>query len=299
MAKTVLVGVDDHATAHDAVVLGSALAGATHDVLAVAHIFPVDPLASSVALGAPGADPLRDESEAIVEHAVAGVSGDVRRIVAPAGSVAAGLHLQAESERAELIVVGSSHRGRVGRAALGTHATRVLHGAPCAVAVAPRGLAERGLQLRRIGVALDGSGEAADALELARRIGRATGAQVHLITVLPPQVAPWGRYRYVPDAAGYSERARAEAERVQAVRHPEETAEIRAGAVVDELLEAARELDLLVVGSRSYGPLRRVLLGGVSDAVVRAADCPVVVVPRSTRATQSVPSPSTVPAVAI
>jgi nucleotide-binding universal stress UspA family protein len=37
---------------------------------------------------------------------------------------------------------------------------------------------------------------------------------------------------------------------------------------------------LLVCGSRARGPLRRVLLGSVSLALIRLADCPVVVVPR-------------------
>ena len=44
------------------------------------------------------------------------------------------------------------------------------------------------------------------------------------------------------------------------------------------------ELDLLVIGSRGYGPLRRTLLGGVSAEVMRTAPCPVVVVPRVAKA---------------
>ena len=41
-------------------------------------------------------------------------------------------------------------------------------------------------------------------------------------------------------------------------------------------------IDLLFVGSRGYGPLRRALLGNVSGAVVREAGCPVVVTPLRT-----------------
>ena len=37
---------------------------------------------------------------------------------------------------------------------------------------------------------------------------------------------------------------------------------------------------LLVVGSRGYGPLRRVLLGSVSTELVRSAPCPLIVTPR-------------------
>jgi nucleotide-binding universal stress UspA family protein len=50
----------------------------------------------------------------------------------------------------------------------------------------------------------------------------------------------------------------------------------------DEALAALdeREVDLLVCGSRGYGPVRRVLLGGVLRKLMRRAACPIVVVPR-------------------
>ena len=43
------------------------------------------------------------------------------------------------------------------------------------------------------------------------------------------------------------------------------------------LVEESADLDLLVVGSRGYGPFRSTLIGGVSGRVVRAASCPVLV----------------------
>ena len=46
------------------------------------------------------------------------------------------------------------------------------------------------------------------------------------------------------------------------------------------LAEASDDLDLLVVGSRGYGPLHSVLVGGVAGRVVREAACPVIVLPR-------------------
>jgi nucleotide-binding universal stress UspA family protein len=59
------------------------------------------------------------------------------------------------------------------------------------------------------------------------------------------------------------------------------TGELRYGEVVDELsMVAERGVDLLVCGSRGYGPVRRVLLGTVSSALVRQASVPVLVVPR-------------------
>lgn len=46
------------------------------------------------------------------------------------------------------------------------------------------------------------------------------------------------------------------------------------------LVEQSEQVDLLVLGSRAYGPIRSVLLGSVSSAVMRGASCPVLVVPR-------------------
>jgi nucleotide-binding universal stress UspA family protein len=284
MSKTVLVGVDEHPTAHDAVVLGAALAAATHDELAVAHVYPLDPMADAIALGAPAANPLRDEATEIVRQAIADVAPEARVVVAPARSVAQGMHLQAVGERAEIIVVGSSHRGQVGRAALGTHSTRVVHGAPCAVAVAPRGFAETAAHIRTIAVALDRSEEAADALAFARRVATATDAHLRLVACLPPQVAEWGRYRYVPNQLGYADLARQVADQVLGVARPGEETEVRDGSVAKALIDVSQSVDLLVMGSRSYGPSRRLLLGSVSEAVVRGSHCPVVVLPRSARA---------------
>ena len=48
----------------------------------------------------------------------------------------------------------------------------------------------------------------------------------------------------------------------------------------DVLIRVSEHLDLLVCGSRGYGPLRAVLLGGVSRRLAAEAQCPVIVLPR-------------------
>ena len=47
------------------------------------------------------------------------------------------------------------------------------------------------------------------------------------------------------------------------------------------LAERSADLDLLVVGARSYGPLRRLLLGSTSTKLARHAACPLLVTPRA------------------
>jgi nucleotide-binding universal stress UspA family protein len=47
-----------------------------------------------------------------------------------------------------------------------------------------------------------------------------------------------------------------------------------------ELTDQTETLDLLVTGSRGYGPLRAVMTGGVTGRLLRDAKCPVIVLPR-------------------
>jgi nucleotide-binding universal stress UspA family protein len=65
------------------------------------------------------------------------------------------------------------------------------------------------------------------------------------------------------------------------VTEKEGTSAADPGDAATELVERSRELDLLVVGSRGYGPVRHALLGSVTSKLMQAAACPVLVVPRS------------------
>ena len=58
------------------------------------------------------------------------------------------------------------------------------------------------------------------------------------------------------------------------------TTERLTGDPAELLAEYSKHVDLLVVGSRGYGPLRAVLAGGVGGRVLRTAHCPVIIVPR-------------------
>lgn len=200
-----------------------------------------------------------------------------------ANSPSRGLHRFAEEQVVDAIVVGASHRSPFGRVWPGSVTDRTLHGAPCAVAVAPPGRARaKRSGLRRIGVGFDGSREASAALREAARLADAAGATLVLVWVIEVETAfpvAFDFVGYVRDLHDFAhERLAAAAEHVP-VGVPIERREIEGRPAV-ELGELDLDLDLLVVGSRGYGPLRRVLLGGVSSRVVRRAPCSVLVVPR-------------------
>ncbi|MGZ6673649.1 MAG: universal stress protein, partial [Solirubrobacteraceae bacterium] len=158
------------------------------------------------------------------------------------------------------------------------------HGAPCPVLVAPRGHDEHGRELRTIGVGFDGSPESRSALALAHEIAKAVGAGLRVIDVIAPS-EPGGPSP--SDHADWAKRAhirREEAEdRLAAVLS--ELGEIATGALpsgdpASELAYAANDLDLLVTGSRGYGPVRRLVLGSTSTRLVHEAPCPVLVLTR-------------------
>jgi len=187
----------------------------------------------------------------------------------------------AEEEKPDLIVIGSPHRGTVGRALLGSVAQGILHGAPVPVAVAPRGYGgESHDGLRKISVAYDGSPESGLALEQAESLARRHGAMLELLTVAtvaPPTPSLVG-FRFDPQLTpgqALDQGLAAIGKGVEATGR-----EVHAGSVPAGLAEACGEADLLVAGSRGYGVLGRVLVGSVTTGLIHLAPCPVLVVPR-------------------
>jgi nucleotide-binding universal stress UspA family protein len=161
----------------------------------------------------------------------------------------------------------------------------MLDGAPCAVAVAPRGFAQNGpLDGRPIGVAYDGGAESERALAAAERLAAPLGTSLLLIGIVR-EITPIGtdapeelqevRRPLVEDC--WSDLAAARHEIAGDVNCEISVLE---GEPADLLIARSRDLGVLVLGSRGYGPLRATLLGGVSRRVMNGAQCPVVVVPR-------------------
>ena len=195
-----------------------------------------------------------------------------------------GLHDAALALEASMVVVGSSHRSALGRVMPGGVGERLLHAAPCAVALAPRGYEAAGAGIHRIGVAFVDSPEGREALSAAVAMATLGDATLRAFTVLErPPIAHGARHWIPPEDYAPEPWVESAREDVRA-RLPEGfEAEISVteGDAAKVLATASDELDMLVCGSRGYGPIRTVLLGGVSGRLAHMAMCPLLVLPRS------------------
>jgi nucleotide-binding universal stress UspA family protein len=290
---TIVVGHDGSDSGDDAAVLGARLARATGESLLVVTVYAEEHAIGVGRVDAEWVAYMRGQAEEISAAArrfleERGVAAEFR--VVGSGSAAHGLDDIAEAVEASLIVVGSERHGARRRISPGSTGDRLLHGSICPVAVAPRGFRDRPVDapIKRIGVAYVGTPEGNEAIRFAGELAARIGASVTLYTVVARRAEVFspviGRDAEEAFLATVRESARAAMQTARAalpdgVPVEEELLEgdtVEALAALDE-----REIDLLVCGSRGYGPVRRVLLGGVLRKLIRRAACPVVVVPRA------------------
>ncbi len=205
----------------------------------------------------------------------------------------------AEEEGFDLIAIGPCYPGIVGRILLGSVGRGLMSGAAAPVAAAPKGWSRhRHRGIAEIAVAWDGSPEAREALTHGEAIARRESARLRLITVDVRNPTLPGVIGWEPPAPKTPEEVLAEG--VAAVPpdlHPEGRC-LDGGSIPAVIADYCDEaVDLIVVGSRGYGPLARVLVGSVADGLLHRAGCPVLVVPRPKAGMRSGPDGDLAPAV--
>ncbi|MFC7643500.1 universal stress protein [Streptosporangium lutulentum] len=283
----VLAGFVPDSRCRDGLALAVSLARQVGARLTVAYVHPP-------AWTTPGPGKIDAEWQAYIAEKTAQTLEQARRLLSDVGDVpidyvshgnrgsGRGLAELATRTNADVVVIGSAPQGGRGRISLGSTADQLLHGSPAPVALAPRGYGGSPPPgLRRLIVAYRRDPAAGQAVRQAVALAAQLDVPLHLITL----VVGGGRHSVVK---GMLDRVREQV-----------TADLRAVArghrplrVEVEVLEgrdvttALAGVDwvpgsLLICASSQAGPLRRVFLGDVSLKIIRAAPCPVMMLPRS------------------
>jgi nucleotide-binding universal stress UspA family protein len=275
----IIIGADETAQSRDALSLGAKLAERLGCRVTVAAAIDYAPLPIDHMALADYDAARRAHFDRVFARAddVVGAGAYERRELD--ASPARGLNDLAEAEGADLIVLGSTHRGRAGRVYPGSVGEKLLQGSPCAVAIAPSGYARREHpDFSLIGVGYDGERDSRFALAEADLLAAQLHAQLRIITVVPVYPALDRVESAEAREAEYQTRLDHATRRLVLL---DAEPWLDQGDPAQVLARQGVDLDLLIVGSRGYGPVRRTLLGSVGTEVIRTAPCPVLVIPRA------------------
>ncbi len=277
MFNNVVVAVADRETGADAVELAKRLGGRNAH-FTLSHVFFGDERlwrGSSAEYDAVERERASELLSAVRSNA--GITADLK--VVGAGSVGSGLHKLAESCGADLLVIGSSRRGLFGRVLIGDDTREALNGAPCAVAIAPQGYAQHPRLVREIGVGYNGSIESKHALEVARTLAHDWGVKISAFETIsmPSYMFAGGMVPVSEPLEDLVAEARARIEALGVEGHA------AYGRPSEELALYSASLDLLVVGSRDFGPIGRLVHGSTTKQLAHMARCPLLVLTRAAR----------------
>ena len=157
------------------------------------------------------------------------------------------------------------------------------------------------MEMSGIIVGVDGSRYSRRALEWGMNEAAIRHVPITVVAVYQPAAGYWGSAVSYPDGRARAERGRVERDRVERARA---TARVAVGKALarlgddhpvsvsvkavsgnpgEEILDAARDADMIVVGARGAGGFARLLMGSVSTHLTYHARCPVVVIPSDDR----------------
>jgi nucleotide-binding universal stress UspA family protein len=289
MTSRVVIGYDGSEASEDAVAFGLTWCRSTGDVPIIATVYPEEHPLGAGRVDVEWATYVREQAEIIQDNARATVGDAALYRNVASTSAAHGLADLAEDVEAAMVIVGTSQETSLARTLLGSSVERLLHGATVPVTVVPPGWRQAAPdRISSVGVAYIDTRDAREALRVAVRVAQRVPARLTLYTVLGQSSE---RYSYLVgrrDEQAYVEIAResfSKALEFAAAGIPPELEPrtvLLEGPVVESLAALGPdEVDLLMCGSRGYGPARRVLLGGVSSRLIRRARLPVAVVPRA------------------
>jgi nucleotide-binding universal stress UspA family protein len=216
---------------------------------------------------------------------------DISTTVHHSSSISHGLMELAGQHGADVVVVGSSSSGLLGRIALGSVTARLVHTSKVPVALAPRGYPSSPVPLQRLTVAYGGAADAVGLIATSAELAQQWKVQLRIASFTVPPLTMFGgsiehsaeelvvqqwTSRTVEAAAKQLGEARAKA--------PVSDVDVVIGtgadwrAAVDDI--AWETGDVLLLGSGAAGPMAQVFLGTGASKILRHAPVPVMIVPK-------------------
>lgn len=194
----------------------------------------------------------------------------------------------ATESHADLIVLGARGLGNVASFLLGSVSLGVTRDAPCAVLVC-KGMPR---PLRRVSLAVDGSAHARTAVEFFASLPAPMTTSLRILGVVEPLRYPTSAPGFIAstlkaamedfenEARGRLQMAVGQAATLLRPRVTRVVTATPTGAPAPTIVRDAETYgcDLIVVGARGLGTLARLALGSVSEAILRQASCPVLIV---------------------
>lgn len=286
----IIVGVDGRPAAHAALLWATETAARRGEQLRIVHGLgmPMVTGTYSRAERYQADEDTRQAGRRLLDESVEHARGarpelDIATILAPEEAPVVLLN---EARNGDVIVVGSRGLGAIRAIMLGSVSVKTSANAPCPVIVVPEAVTEhRG----KVVVGVDGSESSRRALRFALRHALLVGASVEVINSWEVPL-PQDSESLAADTQSLHEEVfdRQSEEIVAGVLAEvidDETEDLDISAVrmqsdpVKALLEAGREAELIVVGSRGRGGVRGLVMGSTSQGVLRQAKVPVAVLP--------------------
>jgi nucleotide-binding universal stress UspA family protein len=250
-----------------------------------------------------GVDPIEDEYRGYLasrateslQRLVDRLPGDldISVTVHHSTSIPNGLMELANQHSADLVVVGSSSSGLLGRIALGTVTERLVYTSKVPVAIAPRGYPSSPAPVRRLTAAYRDGADAAELIATSAELAKQWGARLRIASfTVRPFTMFGGSIERSAEELVVQQWARRTTDAVikqlddvrTTVAVPDVDVVIGTG---NEWREAVDDIawepgDVLLLGSGAAGPLAQVFLGTAASKILRHAPVPVMIVPRHT-----------------
>jgi nucleotide-binding universal stress UspA family protein len=251
--------------------------------------------------GPPKADPIEDEyfqhvtsqASRSLERVVGQLPGDLDMtvLVHQSTSIPTGLTELAAEHNADLVVVGSSSSGLLGRVALGSVTERLVHTAAVPVAIAPRGYPMSPGPISRLTAAYGGAADAVGLIATSAELAKRWSVRLRIasFTVRPVAAFAGGIEPSVEDLVVQQWSRRTFDDIVKQLNDVRSRIAIPDVDVVVgtgyEWREAVEDVpwetgDMLLLGSGAAGQVAQVFLGSAASKILRHAPVPVMIVPR-------------------